>query len=417
MKTLEALNRLKQTNIIFPKQAVPCNETESLIKTQLKILQELTYIYILDLLSEENENELKKIVARLKTDTPFYDFTFLCFQLSKEKTNFNSLTSPENIQVYEKIFDVAKESKITLPPYINVLRRISDNKLYGLYSENQEVSFFLDEYDKQKNAIRSELFLKQFKKILKYETQKIFELFIEDEIFKTIKDILNTYSEKITNEQILVFYIYGLKYYNPEISNDDENILLKHLEFCVSYLYTHKEIEFKSYKGKTTLPLFSNEEEAIKYFVSHNHEVLNSVNRFIGFFKDVLPTTNVYEFCDYLRANIHSQNPRIFDVRKNQFNSLLATYFRKNQSNSTIYREMYRLFPQILICKGSPKIERDSKGRILFIFTVEKKFFFYALESGNKSSTIPETHIELELEIMKKDLEGRIVSWRWEYHQ
>lgn len=156
--TLERLNHLKQTTSSLKKSPVPVSLEAEPVKKQMQFLTEMTFIYILKLLGVEDEEKLAQIVSRLREGTPFYNFTFLAHNLAKSKTNFDFLTSPENLSAYAKIAEVSRECGIVLLPYVNVLSRIAENKQYGLYSENQEVGFFLDEYHRYKDSVDASVF-------------------------------------------------------------------------------------------------------------------------------------------------------------------------------------------------------------------------------------------------------------------
>lgn len=352
MKSVESLQLLQQTSFSLLSAPVPVAQEYPSVKTQLQILTELTFIYVLKLLGVEDEKKLESILSRLRKGTLFYDFTFLAHNLAKSKTDFDFLTQPENLPVYAKIAEVSQECGVVLLPYVNVLARIADNKQYGLYSENQEIQFFLDEYDRCKQSVSAKEFLHQFKKILKYRTQLLFERFIKDGIFSIIQSTLNDYSSKISGEQTLVFYVYGLHYYQSDISNDDENFLLEHIKFCVTHLNSHNAISFESYRPPRYFPNFANETQAIKYFFNHNTEVLSSQNRFIGLLKDVCPTDDAYDFCVFLRKNFYSRwqkniiAPILYESSKSEFSRLMAETLDEYSDKIPLYQIIQGLLKQ-----------------------------------------------------------------------
>lgn len=408
MKSLEALSQLNQKSSSLHSLEIPVSSEYAPIKKELQFLTEMTFIYILKLLGVEDDKKLSEIISHLKKGTPFYDFVFLVHNLAKSETDFEFLTSPENLQAYRLIAQIADYYDINLLPYVNVLARIAENKQYGLYRANDEIYFFLEEYDKAKASIDVKEFLHQFKKILKNETQQIFERFITDDIFSITRKTLYKYDKEISNEQTLVFYVYSLHYYKKSISNEQENILLEHIKFCVSYLSNNKEIEFHQYK-RNLLVL------GLDSFFEHNDNVINSLDRFIGLLKDYCPTESI-DFCFYLRENLYKTNPAIFDEEKNDFNRNISRIIRKKVATETtkIYKDIYKLLPQIFICERSPNILRHNGSIPVYVFYDKKgKVLFYAFEKGNKNSKPPETHILVKVEILSKDKNGYVLEWRW----
>lgn len=408
MKGLEALSQLNQKSSSLHSLEIPVSSEYAPIKKELQFLTEMTFIYILKLLGVEDDKKLSDIILRLKKGTPFYDFVFLVHNLAKSETDFEFLTSPENLQAYRLIAQIADYYDINLLPYVNVLAKIAENKQYGLYRENDEIYFFLEEYDKAKATLDVKEFLHQFKKILKNETQQIFERFITDDIFSIIRKTLYKYDKEISNEQTLVFYVYGLHYYKKSISNEKENIILEHIKFCVSYLSNNKEIEFHQYKRNLLFP-------GLDSFFGHNDNVLNSVDRFIGLLKDYCPIESI-DFCFYLRENIYKTNPAIFDEEKNDFNRNFSKIIRKKavSKNIELYKDIYKLLPQIFVCERSPNILRHNGSIPVYVFYDKKgKVLFYAFENGNKNSKPPEAHILVRVEILSKDKNGYVLEWRW----
>ncbi len=408
MKGLEALSQLNQKSSSLHSLEISVSSEYAPIKKELQFLTEMTFIYILKLLGVEDDKKLSDIILRLKKGTPFYDFVFLIHNLAKSETDFEFLTSPENLQAYRLIAQIADYYDINLLPYVNVLAKIAENKQYGLYRENDEIYFFLEEYDKAKATLDVKEFLHQFKKILKNETQQIFERFITDDIFSIIRKTLYKHDKEISNEQTLVFYVYGLHYYKKSISNEKENIILEHIKFCVSYLSNNKEIEFHQYKRNLLFP-------GLDSFFGHNDNVLNSVDRFIGLLKDYCPIESI-DFCFYLRENIYKTNPAIFDEEKNDFNRNFSKIIRKKavSENIELYKDIYKLLPQIFVCERSPNILRHNGSIPVYVFYDKKgKVLFYAFEKGNKNSKPPEAHILVRVEILSKDKNGYVLEWRW----
>lgn len=395
---------------------VPSETTSIAIETQLKTLQELPYFPILNFLAEENEAKLCKIVSQLKTGTSdFYEFIFLAYSLSKSETDFDLLTSSEKLPVYEKIVAVSELCGIDLPPYINVLKKIADNKQFGLYSENQEIAFFLEEYDRYKNSCDATEFLRGFRKILKYPTQCLFERFIHDDIFSLIKSTLDFFDSKITNEQILVFYVYGLHYYESDISNEDENFLLNHIKFCVNYLSSHNKITFLPPSETRLIPKFEDDESAIYYFFDHNKETVHSLDRFVALLKDICPSQEANDFCDFLRLNLHKNKAVSCDDIKNHFVKTMAKIIREKikSENIQLYKDICNLLPQWFICERSPHLFHHGGFTYYHFFDYYGVFLFYAAEHGNQNQKVPEAHVKIELEILEKNKNGYVTLWNW----
>lgn len=408
MKSLEALNQLKLKSSSLRSFENPVSSESVSIKKELQFLTEMTFIYILKLLGVEDDKKLSDIILRLKKGTPFYDFVFLVHNLAKSETDFEFLTSPENLQAYRLIAQIADYYDINLLPYVNVLAKIAENKQYGLYRANDEIYFFLEEYDKAKATIDVKEFLHQFRKILKHETQNIFEQLITDNIFEIIKEILHEHDMEIQNEQTLIFYVYGLHYYRKSISNEKENILLEHIKFCVSYLSNNKEIEFHQDKKNLII-------SGVDSFFEHNSNVLNSLDRFIGLLKDYCPIESI-DFCCYLRENIYKSNPSVFDEEKNDFNRSISKIIRKKVETETtkLYKDIYELLPQIFICERSPNILRHNGNIPVYVFYDKNgKVLFYAFENGNKNPNLPKAHTFVKIEVLSKDKNGYVLEWRW----
>ena len=414
MKATEALVRLQKTNLDFPSFPAPFPEKSEGVKKQLAIVRDLTFIHIFHLLAEEDEEGLEKIVRRLKTGTPFHNFAFLAYSMSREETDFDFLTAPENLAVYERIADVSEESGIYLP-YINVLRKIADNKHLGLYSENQEVEFFLDEYGRKKDSVSAEDFLRSFRKILKYPTQRLFGRFIRDGIFLLIQSVLADHAAKIASEQTLAIHVYGLHYYQSGTPNADENFLYEHIRFCVSYLARHGQIEFHPTAKPPLLPKFDREEDAIAYFFSHNEKTLKSLDRFIALLKDICRSQEANDFCDFLRKNLYKENAVRFDDTKSDFAKAMARTIRQKAQTKKVklYKDINDLLPQRFVCERLPNILRHD-GEPWYIFNNEHSdFIFYALESGNQNGKVPSAHAKIELEILEKNRSGYATLWTW----
>ena len=414
--TLASLNQVQQTSASLRKsQIIPTHLESPPVKNKMQYLTEMTFIYILKLLGVEDEEKLSEIVSRLKEGTPFYDFTLLAHNLAKSKTDFEFLSSPENLPAYAKIAAVSKECGVVLLPYVNVLARIAENKQYGLYSENQEVTFFLDEYGKYKDMVDAKEFLHQFRKILKYRTQKIFEQFINDGIFTIIRETLSENSGKIASTQTLALFVYCLHYYQSDISNDNENFLHEHIRFCVDYLANHEKLNFTLFQKSQFLPVFDTHEKAVEYFF-HYFAILNiTENSFIGLLKDFFPNEDVYDFCAFLRENLYKNTGKIFDDSRSQFIKLLTRIIHEKviSENIQLYKDICKLLPNRIICERSPHLLQHGGHSYFHFFDSNGRFLFYAAEVGNKNKKIPEAHVHVELEILKKDSDGRVIEWNW----
>lgn len=415
MKTLTALAELKNTYTSLKTAPIPVQLEAPAVKKEMQFLTEMTFIYVLKLLGVEDEKQLEAIVSRLREGTFFYTFTQLAYNLAKSKTDFDFLTLPENIIVYKKIAEISDECDIKLLPYINVLARIAENKQLGLYSENQEIRFFLDEYDKLRNTVDPNEFLHMFKKILKYRTQKIFEQFIKDNIFNVIQNTLKQNEDIISSVHMLTFYVYGLHYYQGLISNENENLLLTHINFCISHLAAHNYIQFTPKEKQKIFPTFENNKLAVECFFEHNQKVLKSTDRFIGLLKDYCSAEEVIGFCNYLRENLNKQEPVLFDEDKTKFNQYIARKIRESieMNNAKVYQDIFKLLPLKYICLRQPTVTRSSYGTLLIFNDKKGKFLFYAVDEGNLSSKTPESNVLVELEILKKTPNGYAEQWRW----
>ncbi len=415
MITLNTLKELKNTSSALKKQPIPVELEAPAVKKEMQFLTEMTFIYVLKLLGVEDENQLEKIVSRLREGTFFYTFTHLVYNLAKSITDFDFLTQPENIIVYKKIAEVSDECDIHLLPYVNVLAKIAANKELGLYTENQEIGLFLNEYDKHKDEVEPIEFLRQFKKILKYQTQKIFEQFIKDNIFTIIQKTHKQYEDIINSIHMLTLYVYGLHYYQVLMSNENENLLVSHINFCVSHLASHDYIKFNTKEKQKIFPVFDNKKEAVEYFFEHNQKVLNSAYRFIGLLKDYCSADEVIEFCNFLHENLYQKEPVIFDEDKTKFNKYIAKKIRELSvtSNSKVYKEIFKLLPLRYICMRQPTVTRSQYGTLLIFNDKKEKFLFYAVDNGNLSSKTPEANVFVEVEILKKTPNGYAEKWRW----
>ena len=408
--TAKALHDLYQTSRSLPATSVPVSTDTPSVKKQMQILTELTFIYVLKLLGIEDEKQLSHILSRLRTGTLFYDFTVLAHNLAKAETDFDFLTSPENLPAYAKIAEISEECDITLLPYVRVLGRIADNKQYGLYYENQEVVFFLDEYHQQKDSVDVAEFLHQFKKVLKYRTQKIFERFIADKIFSLIQQTLEQYPSKFSSTQVLALYVYCLHYYDSKLSNAEENFLHQHIKFCVDYLFSHNEITFHPSAASRLLPAFTDDEQALSYLFSHDSEVSHSADRFIGLLKDIWPTAEAIEFCDFLRTNLRKQNPDFLEANKAPFTQILATKIIEKQDETRLYKNISLYFPQKFVCYRSP----DVHGTCLTFYNASNEFLFHADSTGVTNHKLPKPDVPILVEVYRKnEITERVMSWSW----
>lgn len=416
--SVTALEKLKRTNLELSSYDIPTDREFPPVKRELQLLTEYTFIYILKLLGIEDEKKLSEILLRLKEGTPFYDFTFLVYNLSKSETDFDFLTLPENIPIYNKIAVVSEYFEIHLLPYANVLKRIAENKQYGLYQENQEIIFFLDEYYAVKDSIDIKEFMHQFRKILKYKTQLIFERFFQDNIFYRIKEVLSK-NETIENENTLCFYVYGFDYYNNQISNEEENSLHDHIGFCISYLAKHGELKFQTHRRNKFFPIFKEDKAAVDYFFSHDNIAKRNLNLFIPFLKDVCPREEIFDFCNFLRNNIYKDNGKIFDDSKSFLIRYLTSLIQNKafSEKTKLYQDIFKLLPQRFICERSPCISHgllNNKESTLYMFYDDNKnYLFSAFDGGNQNETIPEAHVFVEVNILKKNNSGLVECWNW----
>lgn len=410
--TLASLNQVQQTSASLRKsQIIPTHLESPPVKNKMQYLTEMTFIYILKLLGVEDEEKLSEIVSRLKEGTPFYDFTVLAHNLAKSKTDFEFLSSPENLPAYAKIAEVSKECGVVLLPYVNVLARIAENKQYGLYSENQEVTFFLDEYGKYKDMVDAKEFLHQFRKILKYRTQKIFEQFINDGIFTIIRETLTENSGKISTTQTLALFVYCLHYYQNDISNDDENFLHEHIRFCVDYLAIHEKLNFTLFQKSKFLPEFDSHEKAVEYFFYYFGILNIDVNSFIGLLKDFFPNEDVYDFCDFLKENLCKNTDSVYNGSKSELIRLITRKIREKSEaeNIQLYKDICKLLPKKIVCQCTPH------GVENYIFLDKRgTYLFSAPVTGNQNPKRPPINTPIEIEILQREgKHGRVITWNW----
>ncbi len=417
-RVLESLNRLPKTSSYLFQTPLPVSMEAEPVKKQMQVLTEMTFIYVLKLLGVEDEKTLAELVSRLREGTPFYDFTFLAHNLAKSRTDFDFLTSPENLTAYAKIAEVSRDCDVQLLPYVNVLAKIAENKQYGLYQENQEIIFFLDEYYSVKDSIDIKEFMHQFRKILKYKTQLIFERFFQENIFHRIKEVLSQ-NEAIENENTLGFYVYGFDYYNNQISNEEENSLHEHIGFCISYLAKHGELKFQNHRRIKFFPIFKENKAAIDYFFSRDNMARRNLSQFIGFLKDVCPKEEIFDFCSFLRNNIYKDNKEILDDSKSSLIRYLTSLIQSKafSEKTKLYQDIFKLLPQRFICERSPSISHgllNNKESTLYMFYDENKnYLFSAFDGGNQNETIPEAHVFVEVNILKKNKSGLVECWNW----
>ena len=380
------------------------------VKKQMQVLTEMTFIYVLKLLGVEDEKTLAELVSRLREGTPFYDFTFLAHNLAKSRTDFDFLTSPENLAVYAKIAEISRDCDVQLLPYVNVLGKIAERKQWGLYSENLEVGFFLDEYWRYRETVPATDFLHQFKKILKYETQLLFEHFIRDGIFSLIQQTLQTHSFRIKTERMLSIFVYCLHYYQSDISNDDENFLIEHIAFCVDYLSKHGEIDFKPLPEHRLLPRFADEAQALAYFFSHDDEASQSLDRFIGFLKDVCPTADALDFCAFLRK---ARSGAVYPHAKSKFIQMMTVRITSKARTVLLYKDILALLPLQIVCERTPNMMQID-GLPCYIFVDSQHvFLFHARKTGNGRNEIPEAHVPVVVEVCGRDKRGTVLQWTW----
>ena len=422
--TLTALGQLQNSSLSLPSATIPVHREHTPVKEQLTLLTELTFIYILRLLGVEDAKKLSEILSHLRKGTLFYDFTFLAQALSKSETDFDFLTMPENLALYAKIADIASLCNIQLLPYVSVLARIAENKQYGLYQENQEVGFFLDEYAKYKDTVDAAEFLHQFRKILKLRTQQVFTRFIHDGIFSVIKQTLSDNAEKISDEHTLAIYVYALHYYESLISNDGENFLHEHIDFCVKYLAEHEGLTFLPRTRTRYFPQFKSDTEAVEYFFENNREVRSSLDRFIGLFKDICPVQDVYDFCAFVREYEGLEPDEKFDDSTSSLKRLI-TRLIKNAANyhekTGLYNRIVKLLPFQLPpthfrCIRYPDLAYYGGYRCyVFASQEDESQVYYAHITGCFSERIaPPPNTPIQVDTLKYDERGIILTWLWQ---
>lgn len=240
-------------------------------------------------------------------------------------------------------------------------------------------------------------------------------LTVTDNIFTIIQETLKKHEDIIISVHMLTLYVYGLHYYEVLLSNENENLLVSHINFCVSHLANHNYIKFNTIERQKFFPTFDNNKAAVEYFFEHNQKVLKSHDRFIGLLKDCCSAEEVLDFCNYLRENLNKQEPVLFDEDKTKFNRYIARKIRDatEQNNAKVYQDIFKLLPLRYICLRQPTVTRSSYGTLLIFNDKKGKFLFYAVDEGNLSSKTPEANVLVELEILKKTPNGYAEQWRW----
>ncbi len=415
MKTVNSLDKLKQTVSSFASMSVPVSTNHEPVKRQMLTLTEMTFVYILKLLGVEDEEKLGKIVLQLRKGTLLYDFTFLAHNLAKSKTDFDFLTSPDNVEVYAKIAEVAGGCGIELLPYVNVLSRIAENMQYGLYSENQEIALFLDEYYTHRKNVDIKEFLHQFRKILKYPSQVCLEKLIEDDIFSLIESALYENFERIVNASSLALYVYAMHYCDFNISNEDENFLIFHITQCVVCLEKHDEIKFSTALKEREIPQFDSVEDALDYFFSYYDGEFDSINKFISLLKDVYPSLDTYSFCSFVRDSFVTGNNKAAVYPNGDFFTVMSGFIRSKSKSIPLCKKLSALLPNCILCKRSPSILHHDGVPLCMFFDEHDAFAFYALENGNENKVLPPAHVFVEVKILKLNESGYVERWRWEH--
>lgn len=300
--------------------------------------------YILNLLANEDEWELKDVVSNLKPGTPVCEIAFLAWQLAKDESDFDSLTDPKNLPVYQRIMEAARESNVVLPPYVALLMKISGDKKDGL-SGNQGLAVFLDEYDKFRGTVSPKGFLQQYRKLLSREERKL-----------------------------------------------------------VEYIFNHQMHELHPKKKELRIPAFESDMQAVEWFFEHNGDYLNSLGRFIGFFKDVCHSPDVDEFCDFLRNNLYEDKNCIFDTEKSELLRFISKTIlqRSLTENIKLYKDIAFMLTRHIVCQRSLlSVFTDGQGNVLFC----------ASENGSKKRKLPEVNVPVIVEVLERNEQGVVTEW------
>lgn len=299
MKSIESLKKLYITAKNLPQKEFLSSASKQEIQNVNERMENLFAVPILNFLFEGDYKKLVELEKRFNQNTPIYNLTKFAGCLCADETDFEFLTNPENLENYVKLKKIAEKFQKEIPHYVNILQKICDNKSLGLYQEFQEIYFFFEEVEK--SSSRNFIFaFENYKRILKLQTQKIFQEFISIDLFERASEILLKYENKIGDENVLDFYIFGELFFNLSLSNENENILLRHIDFCVRYLSKTKFIEFKRIETKKYFLQYGDLKERLKLFFKN--ENFDNIDRLPPLLKDYsLNNTEIVLFCNELR--------------------------------------------------------------------------------------------------------------------
>lgn len=299
MKSIETLKKLYDTSIIIKKQDFLSVSNNNCIEKNIDRIENLYTIVLLNLLIDDNYEKLCVIEKKLPSDGKYYKLAGFLKELCAKETDFDYLTDSINYQFYKLLNQLASQYQKTLPKYINVLKKISDNKMNSLYTENQEVYFFLEELEEVSNQDLEEKY-NAYKKILKYRTRKVFTEFISIDFFSKAIDILSRYNSNIFDEKTFSIFIYGQLFYKQALSDANEKILFQHIDYFISLMHKNNMISFTTPPQKKSVTILKTT-QLIDYFFEKN-EIGNSLQSFIGKFKDFSQNDpDIIKFCDFFR--------------------------------------------------------------------------------------------------------------------
>ena len=350
MKSIESLKKLYKPSASIPQMQFISNESEMKIQDTIERVGNTFVVPILDMLSKNKHAKLVALLEKTKAESSLYNFIKFAEMLCADETDFDALTNPMNSDFYKKLKKFSEKFQKPIPCYVSILEKICDNKGWGLYSEFQEVEFFFQEVEKSENKDFTSTF-EDYKRILTLQTQRIFAEFIRMNIFNHAQQILNQNRQKIADENTLIAYMYSTLFFALHLSNKNENLLIKHIEFYMQYLTKNGFIHFEKIEQKRYFSKAAGFSANLNWFFASH--IFSGEQKSIALLKDY--TLNDEGIVQFIEDFKKIQNGETIPIEKTASIENLATVvFQMDERNENI------LFLQLLfLIAGSESVNLE----------------------------------------------------------
>lgn len=303
-----------------------------------------------------------------------HNFVKFAEMLCADETDFDALTNPTNIDFYKILQQFSKKFQRPIPRYISILEKICDNKTLGIYTEFQEVEFFFQEMENKDFKSTFE----DCNRILTLQTQRIFSEFISIDFSSQARKILNQNKDKIENESALVLYIFGNLFFRLHLSNKNEILLMKHIEFFIRHLSKNNFVQFEEIEQKKYFTQFDNLSTRLNLFFESNDFSENEKS--IALLKDyALNDGEIVRFINDFQKIKNGES--VFIEKTSTIENLANIVFQMDEKNESI------LFLQLIFLIAEREIvnfEKIENARELFRDGIEQKIINILKQNKSK---------------------------------